>query len=539
MRARKDLCPSEDALLRFSAGDLPDAHAARIDDHLRNCSQCSEQLRRWTTVLRTYRTNIGGRDSIPSPDWDRLDAALRDAELHEARRSVFASGRRWRSALAVAALLLAAVVWWSRAEVALDAEEVITRSIQHEQQHSRGEHVWIRVRSAPAAATREVDSRFETAQSTLLNDQASQPFSERAADARELAERLRPYGFSSERPLSARPFQRWRENAPSPLDALSRIDPALLKLSTSAQDGGIRHAEIVVRENTYELVRLVWRFADGLEVELSESPNRTDTAPSRNATTSTTEPNKAVAARTPDLDAVELKLRAALHQLNAPVGRGLSIRREGDRVRVEGTVPGSPLAERVSVYAHAHEAVVARIRAVENAETKVSASPALATWLQTAFGRDDLRRDFPIRLGQLRSHVQDSAAAFGELADRYRPDVVSQLTEQSRDELLALAEAKYRELTHSLEVLERHLAPLCGTVARPRMPARLPDRWQDRAAGLNQPLATFIEALDQISALDAATREEFENAAREAIRPALERLAFAVAGEPAPRPQTP
>lgn len=512
-------CPSDEDILHLSSGDLSPRRARRIQVHVRSCESCSGRLQRTSAALTTYAREVVRGDGNTTRRWQGFAAALQAEE--DAWRRQRTMRRWWSSAAAIAAGLLVAALWYPQTEVRLDAQEVLSRAVHvAEQRPSEDQQIRIRVGAGPdRVGERPVMSGAHTQQ--VRDDPAAQ----------QLSDRLAMFGFNWHSPLSPIHFQRWRESVRHE-DTLTR-NASVFRISTKAAEGDVESAEIIIGSETYEPVRQHWRFSDGFEVELSASEERAPTdAPSTRAAASDSRP--AVSESTAvDLDSVELNLRAEVRDLGLPLGRTLLVSRGAKTVRIEGTVAEPRVRSQLLGYAHKHRGIVASVGLQETTEGEpLPSSASLDAWLVHAVGDTVLRDGFVRQTLKLETRFRAAVEAFVELAARYPAKTVARLSTANQTMLQSLVDGHYHELTDAFETLERHLAPLVGTVTRPTLPRSVPRSWHNIADVLPPDLSRLTDAVNGLlSETRTLSPPAFEDAARTAVRPALATLAATITAD--------
>lgn len=518
-------CLSDDKLLRLGSGELGPRAARGAERHLDTCPECRERLDGFAAVFDEYRAHVGADHPSRSGDAAGRLVRLMLAEPAVADRDAGSRVRWGVPAAAVGMVALALMLWSSHGEVTLNAETLIARAVESEgsQPAPANEVVTIALGSA-AGGVRPA----RTAESELVPDGA-QPVAERGRMARELARRLAGHAFDWRTPLSARPFQHWRQTSTVPVtDSLEWVDGSLVRVSTSASAGAIRSAELTLLAPTYRPVAQIWRFADGFEVELRSVPN----LPPVPALPTTVVRHDAAAsppvrARARSLPEIELEARVALEHLGVPLGRNLSLRRAGGVVSIEGVAAG-PRVAAIRAEAGRLEGVVVRLReSGTGPDAGPPLSPGLTAWLLRTFGPGELQERFLERAGQLRTELEDATVALDELGRRYPSGTTASLPAAARDSLDDLAQAYYGRFVSRFEALEMHLAPLTGTLSRRLFEAHAPERWRELPGRLRPALDGLEPALDGVRDPLLASPEQVDERGRTMLRDALTALASA------------
>lgn len=576
-------CPSEDALFRWSAGDLSRRQADAIAQHVTTCAACAAQLRTWEATLAACRTHD---DAAAAPVADdattvrRFERRLR----REPRTTRSAAGlaSAWMPAPrvpwlhAAAALILAAacILWLRPAQATLSAETLIARAVDSDQRSPRASASAVTIAQRPAAGGAHAARTTPAAYGSRATAARGRAFvSDRGPDARELERRLAAYWFDWQAPLSAKPFQHWRASASAQgrSDSLEWVDDSLVRVSTSASAGRVRRAEIMLRAPDYRPVAQVWRFADGFEVELRILDRPAPPAAATPALTmavAVSSESPAVVAAPRSLDETELDLRMALERAGIALDRRVSIRRVADAasgapaavsatvstganasaitntaatatpildastaaIVIDGRAPARS-ARRIADAARGLAGVDVRVRASGTPEAPASAaavaspSAGLQDWLDRTFGASDQRDTFMSRAGELHTRFQDAVAALADLAAHYPSSADARLSPAARRQLRRLTDAYYARVTNSYERLETHLAPLTGTVSRRLLPDDAPAEWRVLPAALDPALRQLSAEIDTIAAGPFDRADAVEAAAHDRLRAALAAVA--------------
>jgi hypothetical protein len=525
----KQTCPTDDELLRLVSGELPPRQIARVEAHVNGCTTCQDHIRAANHALAAFAAHANDDPDLPT--WEGFNRAL-TREEESWRRHRTARARLWSASAAIVATLIAVVVWHQQTEVVLSAETVITRALVSERQLS--------IHSAAAVRIRTINTSPENGTPSGVRSSAAHTQSElitnRGLAARELAKRLSPYGFDWSAPLSARHFQRWWRDTAAREDRLESLSESLLTVSSTTTDGPIRKAALVVRSDTYQAVGQSWLFADGFEVELTSTPETPDTSRPTRAATALPASEPPIRPAPDDLDSLELDLRVGLRNARARLGPHLVLWRLPNRIHLRGDVPNQAALRHVEALARRHPAVEARVvlREMEptSDEAAMAGSTVLREWLDQALTDAALRDEFISRATRLRERSRASATDFASLAQRYSPEVASQLSERAQEKLDALARAQLADVATAYEAFERHIAPLVGTVSRPTMPIDLPADWQDRAARVARATEDLSQHVGRVLTTEFETPALLVNTARDELQPALLRLAFAIGAQP-------
>jgi hypothetical protein len=588
-RSRPD-CPSEDALLRWSTGDLLARRGLRVQRHVATCAVCDARLRGWEAAMATYRAH----DAHAVPAGEDTTAARTQFEARLRREPRTASAwmpaphLRWLHAAAALLLATTCILWLRPAQATLSAEALIARAVDSEQQaplREAASRVTITSTPAKPASAAAAGAGAGARAASLANANhaaASSParralplpasdsvasdsartarafVSERGPDARELARRLEAYQFDWQFPLSAKPFQHWRASTPARADSLEWVDATLVRVSTRAEAGHVRRAELMLHAPDFRPVAQIWHFADGFEVELRmldrATPSSSPFGPPAKAALDERAADSAAAAAPRSLDEVEIDLRGALERFGIVLDRRVTIRRAGDIVVIDGRAP-SAAARRIAAAARDLPNVDVRVRAgagagriapapapapatsttaapsTADATTNAGAgadvapSPGLRQWLDRTFAASPLHDTFMPRARELDARLEDAVAALDDLARHYPAPVVARLPPASRQALQRLAGAYFRRVTDSYERLEAHLAPLTGTVSRRVLPADAPATWRATPSALDADLQRLSADLATLATAPYASAEEVDTAARDRLRPALAAVA--------------
>jgi hypothetical protein len=108
--------------------------------------------------------------------------------------------------------------------------------------------------------------------------------------------------------------------------------------------------------------------------------------------------------------------------------------------------------------------------------------------------------------------------------------VAARLPAPARAPLDQLVQVYYRRLTADFEDLERHLAPLTGTLSRRVFADQAPPDWRGRTGRLRDALDQVDAALDAVADETLLTPDQVERTAHDVLRPALATVALVTAG---------
>jgi hypothetical protein len=546
-------CPTEDALFRFSTGDLSRWQRARVARHVEGCDACSAHLDGWETATAAYRQYVD--DSTEHVSLTRFQARLRREPLltppaPPVRLASLALPRQvltpfgWRSIAAALVLVAGALFGFLPLQQTITADALVARAVANDRQCPcpRAEMVTV------AASTHRGKGQVVSTSVSTSDRADAQPsrglMSERGAHARELAERLAEYAFDWQVPLSARPYQHWRSTIANRNDSYDWIGSDRVRVSTHATGGRIERAELILRATDFRPVGQTWLFADGFAVELRLFERDVPAAPSlvppalNRVAAEIVRASAAPDART--IDETEIALRLSLERAGIVLTRRLTIGQKGERVAIAGRaaprdvrrisasardIGGIIVDVRADTGRTARQPVAAAAEAIDASGSHLPSvgSKGFSAWLDRTFDTSESRATFLPAARRLCDDFDDAVVALDALSRRFLPTAAAdaRLSTHARNDARWLTAAYYARVAASYERLENHLAPLTGSVSRRVLAATPPSHWRTMVTAITPATRALSQELDVLASMDGANADDFERTAGEHLRARL------------------
>ena len=476
--------PSDEDLLLASDEALPPRRLASIREHLRHCTRCRAVLGTIDDAVARYHESLPA-DRSAEGAWRSLRGRLtRDARTRLAASPVLASP--WSRAVAAIVLAAGALVLVERSP-GVRAAELLARASSIEQGTSSQAPLRLQIALRSPSRLGQVRAVASPGiQSSVASDIACvQPIS---ADAvapsasdpaachahRDLARLLDAAGLDASRPLSAAGFAAWRRRFRSSTETIDRT-PDAITIATRMADGPVREGRIALNRDTFATQRIVWVFADESTIEIT----RGDTdAPSGGSTTAASmshalAPGAPVLAKAPDLDAIELSARHALHDIGADLDAELTVTTRAQAVVVEGLAATTAQRDRISSTLAGLRGVDVRVRAADEVATSASrttravpvgrrsmAPPLAERWLEARFADASARTRYSSAVLETASAIRRRALALDRVAARYDERRMRDMDRASQAAARRLIDRHVEGLRVAVHALEEQTAAL-------------------------------------------------------------------------------
>jgi hypothetical protein len=560
-------CPPLAELIRATEGAMPPEEASVILTHLESCGWCREELRQTDALTEAAASCLDeefGEDKLPRCARFRQTLDV-NAQMppHLLTRVVRLPGVRWLSAAAVGPLLLSGLMFFNASTVVVQADALLERVVLESHAQPAGLTQQVQVTVTPAAGQPVTWSRRRgtkrpdppalavgsfTVVRNVVDGIAVPDGSPAYAAAVEpppaLKRLLDLQPVDWQRPLCVEGLRQWRRALTTKRDEILTEDDHLLVLRTTTTEGLLREVSLVVRRDTYRVIRqlLVFEGIGRVEIEeLTQWVRQTAPAPGSiarldaNGNSMTAESGDASAAHDKverdRLDRAEIDARIMLREAGLDLGGLIRISRASDSVRVDGVVltdvqrrdvgerlsalPGVRVALRVRDAAAVADAAAnagaglgagsgsgvsagagadvsagaggGRGAAADGVQTPGSGAsgtrqPALSRWLAHTFAEGTTARArFVPELTRLISIVGQRLAALQDLADRYQTADVRALAPDARARLQLLVNMHYDGLNRDLLALDSRMAVLFGSTERCLQTPSAPSDWPHRA----------------------------------------------------------
>jgi hypothetical protein len=518
--------PPDDQLLRFADGELPDARAGEIRNHLRACWQCRtelEEIERTIGECVRYR-NIVLEDCMPPPPAPWFDIYGRLAGIdeswrrrHLARRILESLGAalrnpgRWVPATAVV-VLIAFVVEQFRQAPSVKAAELLHKAVAAADSRPPTPRR-IQIRTRAQRLTRVVGNAGSVAKTGAA-----------AVSVAGLESLFRAAHYSWEDPLSAKSFSEWRDQLADKRDEVTS-DGDRYRLKTTTGSGELVEATLELSSQDLRAVEGTLQFRNTERVEISELPDVPVPNPEASKEAAEAAPVLPSSPSKPDQRAgrattpgEELQVMAALHRLGADLGDPIEVTGSGDHILVTGvgiaperqqeirdelkTMPRltllfpSPSAE---VFGHDESGA-------SSITVRPGGGPGQAE-LEKQLGGLAAFEQFSDQVLQLTDAFMSRAYALRRLAERFPSDREAQMTPEQRRLLASLCREHAEALLQNVIDVQGRLQPVLAmrVPAGATQGAAASGNWQDRAEQLAGAARHFETSL--VSVLGGAAGE--------------------------------
>ena len=499
--------PTDDQLLRFADGELPDSRAGEIRSHLRACWQCRselEEIERTIGECVRYRKivldnclppppapwfDIYGRLAGIDQSWRRRHLARR---ILESLGAALRSPSRWVPATAIV-VLIAFVVEQFRQAPSVKAAELLHKAVAAADSRPPTPRR-IQIRTRAQRLTRVVGSaRSRTKTGAGADSMAG------------LESMFRAAHYSWEDPLSAKSFSEWRDQLADKRDEVtSRGDR--YRLRTTSGSGELVEATLEISSQDLRAVEGTLQFRNRESVEISELPDVPTANPEASKEADDATPALPPSPPQPDQRAgfprgttpvEELQVMAALHRLGADLGDPIEVTRSGDHILVTGVgitperqqeirdelkaIPRvTLLVPKPSAEAPGRERPGASSISVRTEGGRLQAE------LEKQLGGRAAFEQFSDQVLQLADAFMSRAYALRRLAERFPSDREAQMTLEQRQLLTRLCREHAEALLQNVIKVQGLLEPVLarGVPAGAAQEAAISGSWQDRAEQL-------------------------------------------------------
>jgi hypothetical protein len=480
---------SEESLLLFISGELPDPERRLAVDHLAWCGPCRQRLEEASSFAGEMR------QAVNRADYERFSSRL--DSVHR-RSGWFSRVLRYSvTALSATAALIVGLLVWNSSVPPVSATELLDRAV-HEDSQRAERAAYVSLRDANGACTLHPDAPV------VLTGGACE----------RIRSRLQTAHWDWQNPLSARGFERWRSSLRDKHDTVT-LETSSYKLRTSTTSGVLRAATLQVRSGDFHPLTMRLEFEESALIEVSE-----ESAPEP-VTSAAIEPSAAPkpvsvtpdapAAKPPSqelaerLDSAEIRVRVALHERQADLGYETMVRREPDALEVFGLVRSperqAELAATLSAIPNVRVAIKTYAEfqpgddsSFPKGEQGNTLPPLASKWLKSTWPDQDQSAAFVNRAGQLASALLGEANVWRELEVRY----AALKDHPAAGELLLVRQDHEKRITTLLSSLKNSLEPLTGPLG---------DRTAISAAGART-LQSAVTRLFSASRADAGTLED-------------------------------
>jgi len=496
--------PTDDQLLRFADGELPDARAGEIRNHLRACWQCRselEEIERTIGECVRYR-KIVLEDCLPPPPAPWFDIYGHLAAIDESRSRRHLAGRvlnslgaalrnpsRWVPATAIV-VLIAFVVEQFRQAPSVKAAELL--------------HKAVAAADSRPLTPRRIQIRTRAQRLTRVVGSGSLARTSAGADSTAGLESLfRAAHYSWADPLSAKSFSEWRDQLTDRRDEVTS-EGDRYRLRTTTGSGELVGATLELSSQDLRAVEGTLQFRNHEWVEISElpdSPAPNPEAPKEAAETVPALPpapsasdQRAGQAATPG---EELQVMAALHRLGADLGDPIQVTGSGDHILVTGMGINPERQQEIRDELKAMPRVILRFPSASTeafgrdgpGASSISVRPGGGRWqaeLEKQLGGRAAFEQFSDQVLQLTDTFMSRAYALRRLAERFPADREAQMTPPQRQLLASLCQEHAEALRQDVINVQGRLQPLLamGGPAGAPQEAATSATWQESAEQL-------------------------------------------------------
>jgi anti-sigma factor RsiW len=506
---------SEDELMRYADGEMPQRDAERVRAHLEACWQCRAEL---DEMQRTVGDCARFRNSVletyspaPPAPWCDIRRRFEEADAQIGQRSFWAAAgeillaparrpRRWATA-AVAALAVTVLIHqlWETPKVEAAVLLRKAAAAADARKASRG---------GAKAAAKQIGIRQAGRRLTRVIGAASPAPVAAPLDTANLEaslERLfREARYDWNDPLSASAFLDWHGRLADKRDAVSRSDSGYI-IRTTSSSSSLIEATLTLREADLQPVEGTFQFRDQEKIEVREiavelapdiragpAPAPAKPVPARPAAP----PEETRQAAAPASPSDEIRVIAALHTIRADLGDPIEVVRSADRILVTGIGLDAERQREIArtleamprVAVRFQESGAAELQPVRPAGRRPVTSPEAAR-LQSRIeeylgGRPAFER-FAERLLDNGERMMAHAHALRRLGERFTPSAEAALDAAGRRTLETLREEHSAAIRRECVLIDSLIAPplqAAGAKGQPAPTVMIPSNWQTWAA---------------------------------------------------------
>jgi hypothetical protein len=504
--------PGDGVLLGLLDGELPEAEARVVREHLETCAACRAEaagIERASAAYALYRTQaLDPRLPPPPAPWMEIRREFDRIDEQAAGHAWSFVWWRWAAA-AVATALAIGIFLHLRETPSVKAATLLRKAVAAAE-------------ARPRPVGRRVVIRTRTARIMRVSGAAAPGQPDPPAEVRALFEAAR---YDWRDPLSARSFQAWREGLQGRAEDEVFSTPEAVRIRTAPEAGEVASASLTLRAADYEPVEGRLEFRNREWVEMSEIPEPSTGSADAPASNPVEVPLRPVepsrpAAAVPGAQASmrdELQVLSALHRIGADLGDPVEVKAAEGRVLVAGT--GVPEARQRAIREALSGMPGVEVRFSEPAAPPSAAGPPDAGTSRPApvagvrariehqlGGRVEFER-FGAQLLDWNEAAMARAYALGALAGRFPAAAEASLGTDGAGTLRAMAGEHAAAMeAHAASIraaLQPALAALGAVAAPPRQNAA--GDWQTAAAGVLAS-ARRVELLVSVLAGAAADR---------------------------------
>ena len=495
--------PNDEQLLHFADGEMTASETDEIRGHLKACWQCRSELEGIEQTIGEcvrYRKIVLDACLPPPPEpWFDIYHRLARIDESENRRlwisrfleplaAALRKPSRW-AAVSATLLLIAFAVQHFRHAPSVQAAELLRKAVAAESKPRAPRRIQIRTRTG--RLTRVVGGPAIPAKTGAGDDSLAG-----------LEAQFRAAHFSWDDPLSAKAYSDWRDQLPGKTDEVT-LEPDRYQLRTATDSGELVAATLKLGLPDLHALESTLQFRDGEWVTMSELPDAPEQQASNEAAgaaaashrySSKPESMKELpAAATPG---EELAVLVALHRLGADLGDPVEVTRSRGEILVTGTGIAPNLQQEIREQLRSIPRVTVDLSTEPSGES-AGVEAGNASRIAVVPGTGRLQTEMERRLGgraafeQFADHILDTtdaamsrAHALRRLAERFPPDIETQMTLRQRQLLGALRREHAEALFRNVAEIEEGIGPMLDKSLDARQEVREPGTWQDETEQL-------------------------------------------------------
>ena len=549
----EDTHPSDESLLKHVDGELSSKEGAYVRSHLETCWSCRRSLEK---IEETISTFVEFRQQIqipltqePPSNWSDFDRRLNGLAtltpavagswwsrtgngfgkfFHSfALFSLWSSGRKQTAIGALAAGLIAVLVWQLVIVRPISASELLDRSLQFQTDQISEVPQAVVYQKLHVSRNGVSEINWEVwRDTTRARFRQSVTNSVNAAFDQELSNVLQLNGFDPQQPMSPSTFINWRKGLIGKTDTVEQAKAddgsgliVLHTTNTAANaPGEIAEASVTLRSNDFHPVGQVLRVRSGDGVQTYEftevdfrvlsltafapdffrepaQPQIASVAASAvpkpeeananvlTANSNVAEKPAAVPFRPASAD-LEIEVFSLLNKAKADLGEQITVSREADgRLSVQGLVDTANRKNEILdalTSVRNDPAVRIEIKTIGEAVAEQKSTPKPAGTAETVesqssataadsellsyFRSEDAARRFGGQMIARSNRAMSRAYSLKRLVGQFTPDELRKLSPDSRSKLLALVRTYAGTIREECEGLQSELRPVFGSV---------------------------------------------------------------------------
>ncbi len=494
--------PNDEQLLHFADGEMTASETEEIRGHLKACWQCRSELE---GIEQTIGECVRYRKIVldaclpppPEPWFDIYHRLARIDELENRRpwisrfleplAAALRKPSRW-ALVSATLLLIAFAVQQFRHAPSVQAAELLRKAVAAE--------------SKPRAP-RRIQIRTRTGRLTRVVGGPAIPAKTGAGDSLAgLEAQFRAAHFSWDDPLSAKAYSDWRDQLPDKADEVT-LEPDRYQLRTATDSGELVAATLTLGLPDLRALESTLQFRDGEWVTMSELPDAPEQRASNEAAgaAAASHPYSSKPESMKELPAAatpgeELAVLVALHRLGADLGDPIEVTRSRGEILVTGTGIAPNLQQEIREQLRSIPRVTVDL-STERPGESAGVEAGNASRIAVVPGTERLQTEMERRLGgragfeQFADDILDTtdaamsrAHALRRLAERFPPDIETQMTLRQRQLLGGLRREHAEALLRNVTEIQEGIGPMLDKSLDARPEIRAPGTWQDETERL-------------------------------------------------------